>query len=87
MDFSETVILIGHTAVTWGHLSVLAAALALILLVTAVILAWRAATLSFLKGNGQPLIPFTRRRAPFHVMPFLTISTTHVTKITRTPSS
>ena len=58
MDFSETVILIGHTAVTWGHLSVLAAALALVLLVSAVILAWRAAS-----GGGQQSIDALRRAA------------------------
>ncbi len=58
MDFSETVILIGHTAVTWAHLSVLAAALALVLLVSAVILAWRAAS-----GGGQQSIDALRRAA------------------------
>ncbi len=58
MDFSETIILIGHTAVTWAHLSVLAAALALVLLVTAVILAWRAAS-----GGGQQSIDALRRAA------------------------
>ena len=58
MNFSETVILIGHTAVTWAHLSVLAAALALVLLVSAVILAWRAAS-----GGGQQSIDALRRAA------------------------
>jgi len=58
MDFSETAILIGQTAVTWGHLSVLGATLVLVLLVAAVVLAWRAAS-----GGGQQSIDAMRRAA------------------------
>ncbi|MEO1159704.1 MAG: hypothetical protein AAFW74_04495, partial [Pseudomonadota bacterium] len=58
MDFSETAILIGQTAVTWGHLTVFAASLALALLVAAVVLAWRAAS-----GGGQQSIDAMRRAA------------------------
>jgi DNA recombination protein RmuC len=58
MDFSETAILIGQTAVTWGHLTMLGAALALVLLVAAVVLAWRAAS-----GGGQQSIDAMRRAA------------------------
>lgn len=58
MDFSETAILIGRTAVTWGHLSILGAALVLVLLVAAVVLAWRAAS-----GGGQQSIDAMRRAA------------------------
>jgi DNA recombination protein RmuC len=56
MDFSETAILIGDTAVTWGHLTVLGVTLALVLLVAAVVLAWRAAS-----GGGQQSIDAMRR--------------------------
>ncbi|MEM7637068.1 MAG: DNA recombination protein RmuC, partial [Pseudomonadota bacterium] len=58
MDFSETAILIGQTAVTWGHLAATGACLALVLLVAAVILAWRAAS-----GGGQQSIDAMRRAA------------------------
>ncbi len=58
MDFSETAILIGQTAVTWGHLSVLGATLVLVLLVAAVVLAGRAAS-----GGGQQSIDAMRRAA------------------------
>ncbi len=58
MDFSETAILIGQTAVTWGHLSILGATLVLVLLVAAVVLAGRAAS-----GGGQQSIDAMRRAA------------------------
>ncbi|WP_108879715.1 DNA recombination protein RmuC [Anderseniella sp. Alg231-50] len=58
MDFSETAILIGETAVTWGHLTVFAATVALALLVATVVLAWRAAS-----GGGQQSIDAMRRAA------------------------
>lgn len=58
MDFSETAILIGQTAVTRGHLAATGACLALVLLVAAVILAWRAAS-----GGGQQSIDAMRRAA------------------------
>ncbi len=58
MDFSQTAILVGQTAITWGHLSVAAAAFALLLLATTVVLAWRAAS-----GGGQQSIDAMRRAA------------------------
>lgn len=58
MDFSETAILVGQTAITWGHLTVAAAAFALLLLATTVVLAWRAAS-----GGGQQSIDAMRRAA------------------------
>ncbi|MGI9513608.1 MAG: DNA recombination protein RmuC [Anderseniella sp.] len=58
MDFSQTAILVGQTAVTWGHLALCAVILALVLLAAAVILAWRAAS-----GGGQQSIDAMRRAA------------------------
>lgn len=58
MDFSQTAILVGQTAVTWGHLTLCAVILALVLLAAAVILAWRAAS-----GGGQQSIDAMRRAA------------------------
>lgn len=58
MDFSETAILVGQTAITWGHVAVSAVILALALLVAAVVLAWRAAS-----GGGQQSIDAMRRAA------------------------
>ncbi len=58
MDFSETAILVGQTAITWGHLAVCAVIVALALLIAAVILAGRAAS-----GGGQQSIDAIRRAA------------------------
>ena len=58
MDFSQTAILIGQTAVTWGHLALGAAVLALALLTTITILAVRSA-----RSGGQQSIDAMRRTA------------------------
>jgi len=56
MDFSQTAILIGQTAVTWGHLAIFAAALALLLLTAIMVMALRAAS-----GGGQQSVDAMRR--------------------------
>ncbi len=58
MDFSETAILVGQTAITWGHLAVGTTMLVVALLVAAVMLAWRAA-----RGGGQQSVDAMRRAA------------------------